>query len=158
MAAKFESVNVGDALPSYVHEKVTRTDLVKYAGASGDYNPMHHDETLAKSVGLPSVFAHGMFSMGLLSNVLNPKPGLFVVAFIPQFVSPARGQVEVQMLVYGAIFAVLTALVFTLLGCFSARLSGWLSRRPKVVAAANVGAGVTFIAAGLSILALGRQK
>jgi len=99
-----------------------------------------------------------VFATGLLSNVLNPKPGLFVVAFIPQFVSPARGQVEVQMLVYGAIFAVLTALVFTLLGCFSARLSGWLSRRPKVVAAANVGAGVTFIAAGLSILALGRQK
>ena len=99
-----------------------------------------------------------VFATGLLSNVLNPKPGLFVVAFIPQFVSPARGQVEVQMLVYGAIFAVLTALVFTLLGCFSAQLSGWLSRRPKAVAAANVGAGVTFIAAGLSILALGRQK
>ncbi len=70
MAAKWESVNVGDELPKYVHEKVTRTDLVKYAGASGDYNPMHHDETLAKAVGLPSVFAHGMFSMGLLSNVL----------------------------------------------------------------------------------------
>jgi len=70
MAAKYESVNVGDALPTYLHEKVTRTDLVKYAGASGDYNPMHHDETLAKGVGLPSVFAHGMFSMGLLSNVL----------------------------------------------------------------------------------------
>jgi acyl dehydratase len=70
MGAKYESVNVGDALPTYVHESVTRTDLVKYAGASGDYNPMHHDETLAKNVGLPSVFAHGMFSMGLLSNVL----------------------------------------------------------------------------------------
>lgn len=69
-APRFEDVKVGDALPTYVHEKVTRTDLVKYAGASGDYNPMHHDETLAKAVGLPSVFAHGMFSMGLLSNVL----------------------------------------------------------------------------------------
>jgi acyl dehydratase len=70
MAAKWEEVKVGDALPQYVHESVTRTDLVKYAGASGDYNPMHHDETLAAKVGLPSVFAHGMFSMGLLSNVL----------------------------------------------------------------------------------------
>jgi acyl dehydratase len=75
MAVKYESVNVGDALPTYVHEKVTRTDLVKYAGASGDYNPMHHDETLAKNVGLPSVFAHGMFSMGLLSNVLVSYAG-----------------------------------------------------------------------------------
>lgn len=69
MAAKWHDVKVGDALPGYVHESVTRTDLVKYAGASGDYNPMHHDETLATKVGMPSVFAHGMFSMGLLSNV-----------------------------------------------------------------------------------------
>jgi acyl dehydratase len=70
MAVRFEDVKVGDQLPSYVHESVTRTDLVKYAGASGDYNPMHHDETLATKAGMPSVFAHGMFSMGLLSNVL----------------------------------------------------------------------------------------
>jgi threonine/homoserine/homoserine lactone efflux protein len=99
-----------------------------------------------------------VFATGLLSNVLNPKPGLFVVAFIPQFVSTARGAVHVQMLVYGAIFAVLTAIIFTLLGGFSARLSNWLARRPRVVAAANVGAGLTFIAAGVSILALERRK
>lgn len=98
-----------------------------------------------------------IFATGLLSNVLNPKPGLFVMAFIPQFVAPSRGPVHVQMLVYGAIFAVLTALVFTLLGGFAARLSAWLSRRPRAVAAANVGAGLSFIAAGLSILALDRR-
>ncbi len=95
-----------------------------------------------------------IFATGLLSNVLNPKPGLFVVAFIPQFVSVARGPVHVQMLVYGAIFALLTAVIFTLLGSFAAQLSGWLERRPRAVAAANIGAGATFIAAGLSILAL----
>ena len=106
----------------------------------------------AQRQSLPRVFA-----TGLLSNVLNPKPGLFVVAFVPQFVSTARGSVAVQMLVYGAIFALLTALLFTLVGSFSAQLSNRLARRPKVVAAANVGAGLTFIAAGLSILALGRR-
>jgi len=99
-----------------------------------------------------------VFATGLLSNVLNPKPGLFVVAFIPQFVSIARGPVSVQMLVYGAIFAVLTTVLFTVLGCFSAQLSGWLSRRPRVAAAANVGAGLTFVAAGLSILALNHRR
>lgn len=102
---------------------------------------------------LPRVFA-----TGLLSNVLNPKPGLFVVAFIPQFVAPERGSVQVQMLVYGAIFAVLTAVIFTLLGGFSARLSQALARRPRALLAANVGAGLTFIAAGLSILALDRRR
>lgn len=70
MAVRYADVKVGDELPKYVHAKVTRTDLVRYAGASGDYNPMHHDEGIAKMAGMPSVFAHGMFSMGLLSNVL----------------------------------------------------------------------------------------
>lgn len=99
-----------------------------------------------------------VFATGLFSNVLNPKPGLFVVAFIPQFTNPARGPVYLQMLGYGAIFAVLTALIFTVLGSFAAQLSRWLSRRPKAVAAANVGAGLTFITAGLSILALERRR
>jgi threonine/homoserine/homoserine lactone efflux protein len=98
-----------------------------------------------------------VFATGLLSNVLNPKPGLFVVAFIPQFVSPARGAVPAQMLVYGAVFAVLTTIVFTLLGAFSAQLSGCLARRRRAVAALNVAAGLTFVGAGLSILALGRR-
>lgn len=98
-----------------------------------------------------------VFMTGLLSNVLNPKPGLFVVAFIPQFVSTTRGSMQVQMLVYGAIFAVVTAIVFTVLGGLATRLSGWLSSRPKAVSGANVGAGITFVAAGLSILVLGRK-
>ncbi len=71
MAAKWESVNVGDELPKYVHEKVTRTDLVKYAGASGDYNPMHHDDTIATQVGNPSVFGHGMLTAGLMARVVK---------------------------------------------------------------------------------------
>lgn len=99
-----------------------------------------------------------VFATGLLSNVLNPKPGLFVVAFIPQFTSPERGPVFLQMLGYGVVFAVLTALIFALLGAFAAQLSGWLSRRPRVVAAANVGAGLAFVAAGLSVLALDRRR
>jgi len=101
---------------------------------------------------------HRVFLTGLLSNVLNPKPGLFVVAFIPQFVAASRGSVPVQMLVYGAIFAVLTAVIFTVLGAFAAQLSSALSRRPRVVLAANVGAGLTFVVAGLSILALDRRR
>lgn len=107
----------------------------------------------AQAMPLPRVF-----QAGVLSNVLNPKPGLFVLAFLPQFVSEARGSVHAQMLVYGVIFAVLTALVFTLLGGFSSRLSRRLAERPRVLQATNVGAGLTFIAAGLSILALDRRR
>ena len=95
-----------------------------------------------------------VFLTGLLSNVLNPKPGLFVLAFLPQFVDAARGPVQVQMLVYGAIFAVLTALIFTAMGSSASRLSGWLSSRPRVIKGVNIGAGLTFVAAGLSVLML----
>lgn len=99
-----------------------------------------------------------VFATGWLSNLLNPKPGLFVLAFIPQFVSAGRGSVTVQMLVYGAIFAVLTAVIFSVLGSYAARLSGWLARRPKVTSGLNLGAGAVFIASGISILALGNRR
>ena len=44
---------------------------MKYAGAGGDFNPLHHDDTFAQKVGYPSVFAHGMFSMGLTGRMLT---------------------------------------------------------------------------------------
>jgi acyl dehydratase len=71
----FEDVNEGDAAPEVRHE-LTRTDLVMYAGASGDFNPMHHDEVKAKEAGLPSVFGHGMFSMGLLGRAITDWVGI----------------------------------------------------------------------------------
>ena len=88
---------------------------------------------------------------------LNPKPGLFVLAFIPQFVNPSLGSVTVQMMVYGAWFAALTALGFALMGIFATRLSTWLQRKPKVVNGLNVGAGLTFVASGLSVAALSQK-
>jgi threonine/homoserine/homoserine lactone efflux protein len=95
-----------------------------------------------------------VFLTGLLSNVLNPKPGLFVLAFLPQFVNASRGSVALQMLAYGAIFALLTALIFSLLGSCASKLSVWLQRHPRFGTGLNVGAGLTFIGAGLSVLAL----
>ncbi|MGY0196792.1 LysE family translocator [Leptothrix sp. BB-4] len=97
---------------------------------------------------------HRVLLTAVLSNVLNPKPGLFVLAFLPQFVDAGRGSVAGQMLAYGAIFAGLTTLIFTVMGASAARLAGWLQARPRVVRGVNVGAGLTFLAAGLSVLAL----
>lgn len=71
----FEDVTEGDAAPEFRHE-LGRTDLVAYAGASGDFNPMHHDEVAAKAAGLPSVFGHGMFTMGLLGKALTDYVGV----------------------------------------------------------------------------------
>ena len=71
----FDDVNEGDAAPEFTHE-LTRTDLVQYAGASGDFNPMHHDEVAAQAAGLPSVFGHGMFTMGLLGKAITDYVGV----------------------------------------------------------------------------------
>jgi len=70
----WDDVEVGAEAPAVVHQ-LGRTDLVKYAGASGDYNPMHTDEVAAQAAGLPSVFGHGMFSMGLLGRALTDWAG-----------------------------------------------------------------------------------
>src|SRR6185295_83185 len=69
-AVSFSSVNVGDQRTEEF-PALTRTMFVKYAGASGDFNPMHHDDTIASQVGNPSVFGHGMLSMGLAARVVK---------------------------------------------------------------------------------------
>jgi acyl dehydratase len=68
------TVAVGDELPSLtVH--VTRRDLVRYAGAALDFNPIHWNEKFAKDVGLPDVIAHGMLTMALAGRVLTQWVG-----------------------------------------------------------------------------------
>ena len=67
----YAELQVGDAAPPLVVENLSRTHFVKYAGASGDFNPMHHDDTIAAQVGNPSVFGHGMLSMGLAARVVK---------------------------------------------------------------------------------------
>jgi len=67
----WEDVKEGDALPEVRVEKLTRTDFVRYAGASGDFNPIHHDQTFAEAAGNPTVFAMGMLSAGILSRAVT---------------------------------------------------------------------------------------
>jgi len=74
MKLTYDDISEGDEAPVVSHE-LGRTDLVKYAGASGDFNPMHTDEVAAQAAGLPSVFGHGMFSMGLLGRAVTDWAG-----------------------------------------------------------------------------------
>jgi acyl dehydratase len=67
-------VAVGTELPELV-VRVTRADLVRYAGASGDFNPIHWSDRVATSVGLPGVIAHGMFTMGVAARAVSRWTG-----------------------------------------------------------------------------------
>jgi acyl dehydratase len=63
-------VKLDDVLPTQTYQ-VSRGDLVRYAGASGDFNPIHWSDRVATSVGLPGVIAHGMFTMALAARALD---------------------------------------------------------------------------------------
>jgi len=76
MVLKASTLKVGDTHKERVVENLSRTQIVQYAGASGDYNPLHSDEVYTTQVaGYPSVFAHGMLTMGLTSKMLTNYVG-----------------------------------------------------------------------------------
>ena len=76
MALKASELKVGDTYTERLVEDLKRTQIVQYAGASGDYNPLHTDEVFTTKVaGYPSVFAHGMLSMGMTGRMLTNYVG-----------------------------------------------------------------------------------
>jgi acyl dehydratase len=76
MALSASSLTVGDTRTDVVLDNISRTQIVMYAGASGDYNPLHSDEVyVTKVAGYPTVFAHGMLSMGATGKVLTDWVG-----------------------------------------------------------------------------------
>lgn len=66
----------GTESPVYTEGPISRSDIVRYAGAGGDFNPLHHDEEYATSLGLPSVFAMGLMHGGMLSHLVGDWLGL----------------------------------------------------------------------------------
>ena len=76
MALKAANLKVGDTHTERLVEDLKRTQIVQYAGASGDYNPVHTDEVFTKEVaGYPTVFAHGMLTMGMTGRMLTNYVG-----------------------------------------------------------------------------------
>ena len=108
--SEFSDVKEGTELPALsVH--LSRTDLVRYAGASGDFNPIHWNDRVAESVGLPGVVAHGMLTMALGGRLVTDwlgDPGV-VLSYQARFtrpvpvpdvvdgVDPAEGRATVEL-------------------------------------------------------------
>jgi acyl dehydratase len=94
-------VNPGDTFEPREYA-ITRADLVAYADASGDHNPIHQDDEVAQSVGLPGVIAHGMYTMALLARAVSDWTGRADVVelgckFTNPVVVPAEGTVLVRV-------------------------------------------------------------
>jgi acyl dehydratase len=88
-AVGYDDLEAGTELPA-VSYPVTRLSLVKYCGASGDFNPIHWNERHARAVGLPDVIAHGMFTMAQAGRFVTDwaGPGAFVTEFGVRFSAP----------------------------------------------------------------------
>ena len=102
----FDALAEGQQHEATLVENLTRTQIVQYAAGSGDFNPIHHDETFAtKMAGYPSVFAHGMLTMGLAGRLLTDWLGdgvlrSYGVRFVKQVWpgDPLRGKATVTRL------------------------------------------------------------
>lgn len=99
---RYDDVQVGDQIPARTVE-VTRERLVRYAGASGDFNPIHWNPRFATEVGLPDVIAHGMFTMGAAVEAVTAwavDPGAvtsYGVRFTKPVVVPDPGHAELEV-------------------------------------------------------------
>lgn len=71
----FEDVQVGDEIPKLVTAPVTHLQLVRYAGASGDFNPLHTDPKIGEAIGVGGIIAHGMLIMGFVGQMLSDYVG-----------------------------------------------------------------------------------
>ncbi len=71
----FEDIAVGDEIPALVKGPIQQIQLTRYAGASGDFNPIHQDDEFARAAGMGGVFAHGMLSMGFVGQAITDWAG-----------------------------------------------------------------------------------
>ena len=87
----FEDVNVGDEMPQLVKKAVNEVQLIRYAGASGDFNPLHTVDAMGKMAGYGGVIAHGMLVMGIVGQAITDwMPNRCLKKFGVRFTSPTK--------------------------------------------------------------------
>ncbi len=115
--------------------------------------------TLPNGTKAPKAPLKVIFWRGILSNLLNPKVALFVLAFVPQFVQSGSDASSplVQMLLLGAIFSILTVIAYGALGAVAGGVSRWLAAHPAYLRGVNRGSAGLFVASGAAVLLLDRR-
>lgn len=131
-------------------------NIVKYVGAAYllyiAYQAFkYRNEPLDLSVQNSSKELKKLYIKGFIMNILNPKVSIFFLAFLPQFVTPENGSVPLQMITLGAIFMVLTIVVFSSIGIAGNILSAKLLEKPSIVKYMNVLTSFVLLSLGLKL-------
>ncbi|MEW6185011.1 MAG: LysE family translocator [Thermodesulfobacteriota bacterium] len=99
----------------------------------------------------PSMTGWAVFRQSIIANVLNPKVALFFLAFFPQFINRSQGHPQIQMVLLGTLFVLLTLICFGMVGFFSGSLGQWLQKNKRLETRLIKIAGGIFILLGLSL-------
>ena len=128
-------------------------DALRYAGAAYllwlAYHTWTDTSDPARREGRSDIWR--AFRRGFLTNILNPKVGLFVLAFLPQFANPALGSITLQMMIFGGLFIIATLLCFGSVAWFAGFLGEWLKGSIKAQLIMNRIAGTVFVALALRL-------
>ncbi|MBE1501150.1 threonine/homoserine/homoserine lactone efflux protein [Amycolatopsis lexingtonensis] len=139
LAALFAAVPVAFAVV-----RVTGAAYLVYLGVQA----IRHRGTIPTD---PAGTVNRAYLSGLLTNLLNPKMVTFTIAFLPQFIDPARGNLWLQFAILGAILIVFEFLVDGAVGVLAGRIGGWLRRRRKAQRRIEVATGGIFIGLGVRL-------
>ena len=149
------SVFAAVGLSALLAQSVVAFSVVKYVGAAYliylGIKALLDRDGFAVSDGTPSIGLKRVFAQAVASNVMNPKIAVFFLAYLPQFASPTAGSVALQLLTLGMTFALLTWLLFSMLGYFSGTLGNWLGNRPSFAGALRWLTGSVLIGLGLRL-------
>lgn len=151
----FHTVLAAVGIAALIRSSGLAFDLVRYAGAAylvwiGIQALRHAASFSLAGAGEPRALGT-IYRQSVIGNMLNPKVTLFFLAFLPQFVDTGAGHVGWQMALLGAVFMVLTAVIFGAVAVFSGWIGAWVRRKPAIGQRLNVFAGVTFIALGIRV-------
>ncbi|CAN5662266.1 LysE family translocator [soil metagenome] len=149
-------------LSALLASSATAFTVVKYAGAAYliylvilAFRRREHP-TAAEAV--PAQSLAKTYRQGLLVQILNPKVALFFLAFLPQFVDPARGPAWTQILVLGAVLALLGLISDSLYALAAARAGGWLRRHPRVLGRERYLSGTVYVGLGVGAALTGENR
>lgn len=149
------SVFAAVGLSALLAQSAGAFSVVKYVGAAYliylGIKALLDRDGFTVSDGTPSIGLKRVFAQAVASNVLNPKIAVFFLAYLPQFTSPTAQSVALQLLTLGMTFALLTWLLFSMLGYFSGTLGDWLVNRPSFANALRWLTGSVLIGLGLRL-------